>query len=90
MNDKFKALTDSILSSDGRVFSAMFLKKDGTVRHITARLGVKKGVNGKGLAFDPYSKGYLPVFDMQKKEYRFLNVNTIIETCIDGERKVWF
>lgn len=90
MNNKFKDLTDTILASEGRVFSAMYIKKDGTVRHITARLGVKKGITGKGMAFDPYTKGYLPVFDMQKKEYRMLNVNTVLETCIDGERRVWF
>jgi WYL_2, Sm-like SH3 beta-barrel fold len=90
MSTKLKEVTDHILSSEGRVFSAFFIKKDGSTRHMTARLGVKKYVKGVGLDYDPYSKGLLPVFDMQKKEYRMINVNTIIETCVDGERKVWF
>ena len=72
--------------SEGKIFSATFIKKDGTVRHIVARIGVTKGVTGKGLSFDPLQKLLLPVFDMQKNEYRMINMNTLSEIKLGGEK----
>lgn len=50
----------------GKIFTATFIKKDGTMRTMRARLGVKKGVSGVGLKYDPESLGNLVVFDMVK------------------------
>ena len=52
---------------------------------MNCRLGVKKGVNGKGLAFDPLSKGLVTVFDMQKNAFRMINVKTILSVKCGGE-----
>jgi hypothetical protein len=67
-----------------QIFSAKFVKKDGTVREMVCRLGVKKHLKGGELAYDAKSMGYLPVFDMQKEEYRMININTLIEVKING------
>ena len=59
--------------SDGKIFTVEFVKKDGTVRKMNARLGVKKHLKGGSLAFDPSERNLLPVFDMQKEGYRMIN-----------------
>ena len=72
-------------TSDGKIFSATFVKKDGTLRTMNCRRGVSKGVSGKGMSFDPLSKGLLTVFDMQKKSFRMINLNTLIEAKVNGK-----
>tara|TARA_R110000751_G_scaffold125121_2_gene226621 strand:- start:545 stop:883 length:339 start_codon:yes stop_codon:yes gene_type:complete len=71
--------------SSGKVFSAKFIKKDGSERVMNCRTGVVKHVNGKGLAFDPIKKGLIPVFDMKSDGYRFINYNTLISITIEKE-----
>ena len=50
----------------GRIFSVTFIKKNGEARRMAARHGVRKGVTGEGLKFDPRKKGLMVVFDMNK------------------------
>ena len=76
-----------IQGTKGKVFSAVFLKKNGDERTINARLGVNKGVNGAGLKYDPLSKGYLPIYDMANKGYRMLNLTTL--KAIQVNKKVY-
>lgn len=71
--------------TSGQVFSVVFTKKDGSVRHMNCRTGVKKYVKGVGLAFDAKEKGLFGVYDMQSKGYRFINVNTIQGLQVAGE-----
>ena len=63
---------------NGKIFSVTFVKKDGSLRKMTARLGVKKDLKGVGLSFDPASKQLVVVFDMHKRAYRMINLQTII------------
>ena len=42
----------ALYNSAGRIFYAEFIKKDGSLRKMTARLGVHKGVTGKGMHYD--------------------------------------
>ena len=66
-----------------RVFSATWTKKGGERTTRSVRVGVKKGVNGKGMKFDPLSKGYMPVYCMDRG-FRQLNLNTLEKVVIDG------
>jgi len=68
-----------------RIFTAEFIKKDGSVRRMSCRLGVRKGVTGVGMAFDPISKGLLPVYDMQKQAFRMINLSTLLTLTANGE-----
>lgn len=72
------------LTNKGNIFSVQFLKKDGTLRDMVCRLGVKKHLKGGTLKFDAKSKGLLPVFDMQKQAYRMINTNTLVKAKING------
>lgn len=54
-------------TGDGRIFTVDFVKRgDGTIRTMSARRGVKKGVTGAGQSYDPKTKNLLTVYDMQK------------------------
>lgn len=68
-----------------RFFSAEFIKKDGTTRYIRGLYGVMKHLkpNAKPQPYKPAERGYLTIWDMQKKEYRLLNTQTI--TKINGK-----
>jgi hypothetical protein len=71
--------------AQNQIFSVKFIKKDGSLREMVCRLGVKKHLKGGELAYDAKSLGYLPVFDMQKEDYRMINTNTIVEIKINGQ-----
>ena len=67
----------ALYNSAGKIFYAEFIKKDGGLRRMTARLGVRKGVTGKGMRYDPAAYGLLPVYDMDKAQWRMINLNTL-------------
>lgn len=71
-------MKEVIKETKGKYFSVVFTKKDGSARRMTARLGVKKGLKGKGMNYDPDDKGLMVVWDVQKGEYRMVNLSTII------------
>jgi hypothetical protein len=66
-----------IKASEGKLFSVIFTKKDGQKRLLTGRTGVKKGVKGVGMAYNPEERGLLTVYDMQKLGFRLINIDTI-------------
>ena len=72
-----KDVLDIIKSSKGKIFSAIFVKKDGTLRTMNCRLGVRKYLKGGTLKFNPSKKGLVVVFDITKREYRMINLNTV-------------
>jgi len=67
-----------------KIFSVEFLKKDGSLRKMVCRLGVKKHLKGGELKYSPEDFNYLTVFDLQSEEYRTINVNTIKKIKLDG------
>jgi len=75
-----------IENSGGRIFTVEHIKKDGTPRQTNCRLDVKAYVNGKGLKYNPSEKGLVPVYDMQIKAYRMVNLKTITKLNIYGVR----
>ena len=74
-----------IYETNGKIFSAVFTKKDGEKRKIICRRGVSKYVTGKGLGFNPGSRDLVGVFDMQKRAYRFINTNTLEQITVQGK-----
>lgn len=71
-------MKEQILKTKGRIFGVTFIKKDGTVRNMTARLGVRKDIKGVGLSFNPDERNLIVVFDMHKRAYRMVNLSTIL------------
>lgn len=72
-------MKEQILATNGKFFSVSFIKKDGTTRKMTARLGVKKNIKGIGMKYDPSEKNLIVVFDVHKKAYRMINLSTIFK-----------
>ena len=67
-----------------KIFSVIFEKKDGALREMVCRLGVTKHLKGRELKYSPEDYNYLTVFDMQKQEYRTININTLKRIKLDG------
>ena len=68
-----------------KIFTAKFIKKNGEERVINCRLGVTKHLKGVGMKHDPSTLNHIVVFDMQKKEYRTINVDTLVELKFEGK-----
>ena len=72
-----KAQAHRLMSaSDGTIFTVTHIKKDGSMRNTNGRLGVTKGVNSRGLNYDPVKHNLMPIYDMQIKQYRMVNLET--------------
>ena len=74
-----------IKSSNGSIFSVCFVKADGTLRDMVCRTGVSKHVKGVGMAYEPKEYGLVTVFDVQKKAYRMIRLETLRRVTMDGE-----
>ena len=73
-----------IYATNGKIFSAVFTKKDGEKRKMVCRQGVAKYVKGVGLKFKPEERSLIGVFDMHKKAYRFINLATLEKIKVKG------
>ncbi len=77
------AYIDTIVSrTDGRFMTVTFKKKDGSIRTINCRTGVKKHLKGGERTTDPNQ--YLIVWSMKDQGYRNINKETIERIVFDG------
>jgi hypothetical protein len=68
------------LIGNGKIASVTFIKRsDGSERRMVCRTGVKKGVSGKGAAYDAESKNLLTVYDMEKQAFRTIPAENVVE-----------
>ena len=79
-----KKILNLLTDNKGSIFSVVFLKKDGTIRKMLCRFGVKKHLKGGKLAFNPLERALLVVFDMQKEAYRMINLETLMSINMKG------
>jgi len=93
LSKNIKVIASIIKSQNGKAVTVTFTKKDGTERVLNGRLGVKKGVTGKGLAYNPKDYDLITVFDMRlatkfpanpEKCYRMVNLKTVSEVKAAG------
>ena len=74
-----------IRETKGRMFTVTFIKKsNGQKRTMNARLGVKAYLRGGVLPYDPNTKGVIPVYDIQAKDYRMINIQGIVNLKTGG------
>tara|TARA_R110002012_G_scaffold19185_3_gene69651 strand:+ start:538 stop:819 length:282 start_codon:yes stop_codon:yes gene_type:complete len=84
--DKAKQL---INNSNGRIFSATYIKKDMSKRIMNARLGKHyKSKTGKKAPYDPDKYNLKKVYDMKAKDFRIINLNTLITLSINKNKYV--
>jgi len=72
MNELLKQLKET-----GSIFNVQFYKADGTTRSMNARFGVRKGVNGVGLKYNPSERNNIIVYSMNDKGFRTINLDRI-------------
>ena len=84
-----------ILQTNGKIFGITFIKKDGTLRTMSARLGVNKGIKGKAQRKEEDERfNLLTVFDLnadrksnsEKGGYRRINLRTVKILTINGTK----
>lgn len=85
MEVKMLGAFQRIKETEGKIFSVQFVKKNGDIRDMVCRLGVTKGVTGVGMSYNPADHNLVTVFDMQKGEFRMINMETIIKMKLNGE-----
>lgn len=72
--------------SDGKFFRVVFIKRTtGERRVMRARRGVTKYLRGGKLPYDPIEKGLMTVFDLDKKAYRMVSLDAIVELHHHGK-----
>jgi len=75
-------LDSIILNSDGKIITVEFIKKDGTLRILNGRLGVKKHLKGGSSTLD--AAQYITIYDLKNEGYRAVNRSTIQSVTIGG------
>jgi len=68
---------------NGRFFSVTFRKKDGTIRKMTARRGVKKNLQGNP-RYNPADYNLLVVWTVGDEAYRSIKISSILEVKANG------
>lgn len=66
------------VGDEGKLFSVTFEKKDGSLRTMTARLGVHKYLTGGGAKFDAEPRGMIRVFSIGDMGYRTVTAERIV------------
>lgn len=78
---KFKA-NELIQKTNGKIFSVSFIKKDGSHRHMVARLGVHKNLKGGKNGAGEHNS-LVTVWDMVANGYRMLNLETLLSISMN-------
>jgi hypothetical protein len=75
-------LDQFILSSNGKFVTVEFIKKDGTLRKINGRLGVKAPLKGGKSTLD--ANQFITIYSMADQGYRAINRETIQSVSVEG------
>lgn len=78
-------MLEIINDTKGKFFTVTFVKKCGTVRKMTARTGVRKGVNGNGLKFNPSERNLKTVWSCDAQSFRMVNLDSILKVRFKGK-----
>jgi len=86
---KVETVKQIIDASGSHISSVVFVKMDGTVRKMNFRRNVTKGVNGKGLKYNPSSVGNMVVYDMGVDGFRTLKLDNVQSLKVNGKSYNW-
>lgn len=81
-NSASRALASIIENSNGKFFTVGFVKKDGSFRQMTARLGVGKYLRGGKRTTNPDQ--FICVFEPSTGSYKNINKDTIVSVSSAG------
>jgi hypothetical protein len=77
IQEKVQMMRRLIADTKGRFFSVHFIKKDGSLRKMVARIGVHKYVKGTGQKLSE-AVPVIRVFDIQKDSWRSVPLNRVL------------
>ena len=75
-------LDQMLLDSGGKFVSVTFTKKDGSLRKLVGRMGVKSHLKGGVSTLD--ASQYVTIYDVQNGGYRAVNRATIQSVTCEG------
>lgn len=78
-------ISNAIENTRGRFFTVLVLKRDGTVRAINGRVGVKKHLKGGVVPNGHVAtlKDMLVVYDVKEKGYRAINKHNVLAVRVN-------
>ena len=86
-------IMERIKANRGRLLTLRFVKKDGSMRYMRCLYGINRGLSGRGLKYVPEERGLLPVYDIDVKGYRMINLGSVeinhienFEYSLSGEK----
>ena len=79
--------TQKFIREEGRkgIIAIVFRKKDGRRRKMSLRVGVKKNLKGGVNKVESIERSYVTVFDMNKGNYRTINLRTLESITARGD-----
>jgi hypothetical protein len=78
-----------IKDSKGLIFSTSFIKKDNTIRTLTSRTGKQyKSKTGRKAPYKAENYDLIPLYDMRKKAFRMININTLTKLSINANKYI--
>jgi hypothetical protein len=77
-----KVFASLIEQSNGKMVTVSFIKKDGSLRVLNGRLGVKKYL--KGGKINTNTDEYINIYDVKNQGYRSINRSTIVALRMQG------
>ena len=75
-----------LLSTKGKCYAVNFTKTDGTQRSMVCRNEVKKGVTGKGMSYNPATKGQFVTWSMNDKGWKSFKLDNLQQIVFRGVR----
>ena len=70
-------------------FTVTFVKRsNGELRTMNCRKGVTIGVNGNGMKFNPADHDLVTVWDVQKRDFRSIPLDSIREISMAGNEYI--
>ena len=82
---KVQIVAEIIRAQGDKAVTVTFIKRTtGEKRVMNCRLGVKKHLKGGELKYDPKDYDLLTTFDMQKKDYRCISLDSVQEIVAAG------
>jgi hypothetical protein len=73
-----------LIDQRGKFFTVVFRKKDGSLRRMNGRLGVRKYLRGGVNKVSRYDTPYITVFECVSLEYRTANLQTITKVMANN------
>lgn len=91
LNESQVEQVKALIQNAGNSFVGVtFIKRsNGKERKMVFRLGVTKGLTGKGARYDAAKKGLLTVYDVQAKGWRSVPLDAVLSVRSKGQEVVF-